>query len=206
MAQIDKSGPYTARAKSWVLDQSASGNNMLKVQWAVQIPPTEAEVATAKASGEGVVPKTAYVNSYIVFSPGAMARSVQSLEYMGNWVGDDIRELDNSEGGLDTNEVELEIEMEEYESKWRPKVKWINRKSGVSRKNAIDPNELKSAALDMKSMIAAARDANAKKNAERFGGTGGGTGVGAGTAKTKVTKPANEFELDAPVHDDDIPF
>ena len=62
------------------------------------------------------------------FAEGTVRRTMESLRHCG-WEGDDVTDL----AGLDRNEVELEVVHEPYKGELRPKVKWVNRVTGVFR-------------------------------------------------------------------------
>lgn len=69
------------------------------------------------------------------FSEKTSERSIESLQYCG-WKGDDMSEFsDGGLHGLDKNEVEIVVEIEEYNDKEgnprsSPKVQWVNRGGG----------------------------------------------------------------------------
>lgn len=62
------------------------------------------------------------------FTEATVRRTLESLRTCG-WEGDDVTDL----SGLDRNEVEIEVVHEPYKGELRPKVKWVNRVSGVFR-------------------------------------------------------------------------
>ncbi len=69
------------------------------------------------------------------FSEKTNERSIESLQYCG-WRGEDLSEFaDGGLHGLDSNEVEIVVELEEYqtqesETRVSPKVQWVNRAGG----------------------------------------------------------------------------
>lgn len=69
------------------------------------------------------------------FTENTNERSIQSLQTCG-WQGDDLSEFsDGGLHGLDANEVEIVVELEEYvdkegNPKTAPRVAWINRPGG----------------------------------------------------------------------------
>ncbi len=75
------------------------------------------------------------------FTENTNERSIQSLQTCG-WAGDDLSEFgDGALHGLDSNEVEIVVELEEYENaegerKVSPRVAWINRAGGFLNKAA----------------------------------------------------------------------
>ena len=75
------------------------------------------------------------------FTEATNERSIQSLQICG-WRGDDLSEFsDGGLHGLDTNEVSIVVDLEEYtnnegETRHTPKVQWINRAGGFLNKEA----------------------------------------------------------------------
>lgn len=75
------------------------------------------------------------------FTEKTSERSIQSLQTCG-WTGDDLSEFaDGMLHGLDTNEVQIIVELEEYqndegETKTAPRVAWINRAGGFLNTSA----------------------------------------------------------------------
>ena len=69
------------------------------------------------------------------FTERTSERSIQSLQTCG-WTGEDLSEFaDGCIHGLDTNEVQIVVELEEYENdegetRTSPRVAWINRVGG----------------------------------------------------------------------------
>jgi hypothetical protein len=58
-------------------------------------------------------------------TPKTLERTVKDLRTMG-WKGNNPKDLK----GIDTNEVELIVDNEEYKGKMYPKVKWVNSVKG----------------------------------------------------------------------------
>lgn len=75
------------------------------------------------------------------FTPNTNERTIQSLQTCG-WRGDDPAEFSDGQlHGLDANEVEIVVELEEYqtesgETRTSPRVAWINRASGFLNKSS----------------------------------------------------------------------
>jgi hypothetical protein len=81
-------------------------------------------------------------------------RTIESLQHCG-WRGDDISVFAKGDlDGLDANEVDLVVEMEEYEKdgelKEAPKVQWVNRRGGGVRFMGEAVNPGKAAAFGKK--------------------------------------------------------
>lgn len=123
---------YRARAKNWNLGESSSGKEQLAVEFEIITPGAEMPSITA----------------YLYFTDAAWERSVESLRLCG-WAGTDISTLE----GLDENEVELVIEDDTYDSKTRPKVRWINRVGGVALGAPLAGDKMKSFAAAMQQKI-----------------------------------------------------
>ena len=125
-------------------------------------------------------------------------RSIQSLQLCG-WQGDDLSEFsDGGLHGLDTNEVSIVVDIEEYqneqgETRHSPRVQWINRKGGFLNKEAA-MNEGAAAAFGarMRGLVLKSKEKNPQP-----------------TAKAKAVDPRRD---PAPSHVDDsndpdaIPF
>jgi len=108
------------------------------------------------------------------FGPNSAERTVESLQFCG-WQGDELSEFaDHGLHGLDANEVEGVIELEEWtdkqteEKRTAPRVKWINKLGGrVNVDNAMDPAKATAFSAKMKGLVQATR--------QRKGGPGDGT-------------------------------
>lgn len=122
-----------AKAVSWDLDTTGTGSVRIRVLFALM-----GEYAGRHLTYDGY------------FSDGTYARTIESLRYMG-WEGAD---LDNIEG-LDKNEVQLLIGQEEYEGKWRNRVRFVNRLASLFLSNPLDIAAKKSFAQSMKGRILA---------------------------------------------------
>lgn len=123
-----------AKAKTWALDTPDTGNTRLRVLFELL--------------------DEAWKNRHITwdgyFTDKTFPRTIESLRHMG-WQGADLDVLE----GLDANEVSLVIGTEEYEGKWRNRVRWVNASAGLFLKNAMDPVAKKSFAAAMKGRILA---------------------------------------------------
>jgi hypothetical protein len=80
---------------------------------------------------------------------GALDRTLEALRTCG-WAGDDLSDL----AGIDTNEVELVIEQEEYEGKTYDRVKWVNAIGGGGF-SSLEPAAQKTLAAQLKSKVRA---------------------------------------------------
>lgn len=127
-----------ARTNEWDLGKSTARNGEdAKEQIAVLFDYVD-------ANGE-----TGSITWYGYFTEKTWERTLDSLRYMG-WKGDDLGNLD----GLDSNEVELVLDVEEYQGKRRTKVQWVNRLQALALQNPMDQKERQSFASKMRGRIA----------------------------------------------------
>ena len=123
------------------------------------------------------------------FTDGTWKRTMESLRYMG-WRGDDLSDL----GPLD-QQVEIVVELDEYNGKIRPKVQWVNRPGGgrVKLEKPLGDSELKKFAAQM------------KQRAKSVPVVAGPT---VQTSAPIPREPTDQFDrpLDATGTDDEIPF
>lgn len=75
-------------------------------------------------------------------------RAIKSLRACG-WQGDDLASLD----GIDSQEVNIVVEIAEHEGQVRNKIAWVNG-AGVAMKNAMDERQKKALAARMRGLIA----------------------------------------------------
>jgi hypothetical protein len=114
--------PDTCRAvaRSWALGESKSGKPFVAVTY---------ECLTGTNTGESIT-----CQHYL--SPGALERTIKALRASG-WAGSSVRDL----AGMGSLEVEIVIELEEYEGKKYPRVRWVNA-PGASAIKPIDAGRL----------------------------------------------------------------
>jgi len=92
------------------------------------------------------------------FGPKSAERTIDSLQIAG-WQGDDPGEFADGElHGLDTNEVEIVVELEEYEKdgekRVTPRVQWVNRIGGyLNVQNAMSKDEASKFGESMKGLV-----------------------------------------------------
>jgi hypothetical protein len=111
-----KAGRFKARAIKGSEQYAESGSNKtLTVALDLQVKELEQSVTT-----------------FLYCSPAAYPYSVAKLRACG-WKGDDITNLE----GVDANEVDIDIEMETYEGKSRPKVNILDGGGGKVRLDAV---------------------------------------------------------------------
>jgi hypothetical protein len=100
------------------------------------------------------------------FTENTNERTIQSIQICG-WAGEDISEFsDGSLHGLDSNEVEIVVEHEDYtndqgEAKTVARVAWINRAGGfLNVKAAMRPNEAQSFGERMRGLVLKMKEKN----------------------------------------------
>lgn len=133
---------------------------------------------------------------YGSFSGNATEHTLKAMRACG-WAGEDLTDLT----GLDTNEVSLTVDWDEYQGKRTLKVKWVNPAGGIGFKERVDVAELADFAFHMIPVIKATNPGTIPAPEHRavqqvrqaFGG--GGQGYGA---------PSNYGA--PPQRNDDIPF
>ena len=139
-------GKHRARAKSAALGLTSTGKEQVGVEFEIL---TDGHVGTS-------------ITWYGYFTEDTTERTIKSLRICG-WAG---TELDNL-NGIDSNEVELEVEEDTYNGKTSAKVKWINKPGGLAMKSQLDPVQARSFAQRMKGAIAALDKATGTKPAQR---------------------------------------
>lgn len=141
------------------------------------------------------------ITAYLYTSDAAIARTVETLERLG-W------SLSASNGDLftlhETNLIvgakcEIVVEDEEYDGKWRPKVKWINELGGGGRAEGMAAEEARSFAAALRAKVYGAKAGQAPaagKPAQK---------ASPRPAPKPSPKPAS-VPPSEPEGDDDIPF
>lgn len=166
-------GKYRGKAKSGVpqLIESAKGTPGVAVEMVFTAP----EMAGALLGWTGWL------------SDGAFDRTVESLRHMG-WTGTDLDQIT----GLDTNEVELVVQAEEYEGKKYPRIQFINR-IGSPLGVPMTADKAKTFAAAMRDRIKALDAAGGRKPAPR-------------TSRPVNGTPPSGPPEPPPLTDKDIPF
>lgn len=127
-------GKYRAKAKSWALAEASTGNPEVAVEFEFAID----ESQTASLTWHGFL------------GDNTFDRTIESLRFCG-WTGDDLTDL----SGLDTKEVVIVIENEEYKGKVSPKIQWVNRAGGLAVKTPMSAEKAKTFAAAMRGKIRA---------------------------------------------------
>ncbi len=118
------------------------------------------------------------------FTEKAQERTIEALQHCG-WDGDNLSEFaDHDLHGLDRNEVELVIEVEEWtanngDTRETPKVKWINRLGGgggVKVENAMDASSSQAFGDKMRGLVLATK--------AKHGSTSSGPAAGSSKPKS----------------------
>lgn len=166
-------GRYRARAQFGTLTTASTGTEQVVIDF----------VITEDGPGHG-----SRLPWYGFFTEKTFARTIESLRHLG-WEGDDLNDLT----GIDANEVELDIGIEEYTNKngevgMRSRVNWVNRAGGPVLKGAMDAGQAADFARRMRGRVLALRS-------------------GTPTASKPQPRPApKQAPAPAPAYDDDIPF
>ena len=103
-------------------------------------------------------------------SDAALEHTVKALGVCG-WQGDDMSELPGlAEQGILAEVVSLVVDHEEFEGKWRAKVKWVNSPGGgkIKIERPLDGDGLADFGARMKSRIRAARGDGGHDFGEQF--------------------------------------
>lgn len=138
-------GKYKARATGQVVLGTSSKQKTPFVECYFKIIGGE--------NNDGEVRWTSY------FSEKAAPRTIEALQICG-WEGDDVGEFaDGEPHGLDRNEVEIVVELEEYEDengdkKTSPRVQWVNRLGGyLNVQNAMSKDDAASFGEKMRGLV-----------------------------------------------------
>lgn len=148
MGQI-VAGTYKARASGESVLGTSKNKGTAFLEFNLQI--TEGEF------------KGRYVRWTGYFTENTQERAIQSLIYCG-WAGEDLNEFsDGGLHGLDTNEVDIVVEIETYENeageeKEAARVAWINRPGGyLNKEAAMSSDAAKSFSERMRGLVNAVR-------------------------------------------------
>jgi len=93
------------------------------------------------------------------FTEATSKRTIEALQYCG-WSGEDLSEFADGElHGLDTNEIQIVVEVESYtndqgEERATPKVQWVNKLGGfLNVKNAMKKDAAASFGEKMRGLV-----------------------------------------------------
>lgn len=130
-------GVYRARAVSGGLGETSTGKEQVAIECELM-------------DSEGVVGP--HITWFGYFTEKTTESTLRALRTFG-WVGDDLANLT----GIETNEVSLVIENEEYEGRVTPKVRWVNAPGGggIGLKAPLAPDRAKSFAAKMRAAVRA---------------------------------------------------
>lgn len=161
MLPLEKAN-YRAKATGTGFGTTEDGKPQLAIQF---------EVVDEHVAGNSIT-------AILHFTEKTVERSLESLVHLG-FASDDLELLAEADAAkcaeLLPNIVELVCEPEEYDGKWRLRVRWINRAGGgkFTFKNKLEGGNLKAFAAQMKGALKNARGPQAKKPAS--GGRAGGS-------------------------------
>lgn len=129
-------GNHRARAKEWALGVSSTGKEQIGVMF---------ELVGGEHAGK-------HITWFGYFTDGAVDRTLESLRHCG-WDSDNLADLDS----LGANEVDLVVDDEEYEGKWRSRVKWVNRVSRLQMKEQMSPAQVQAFAAKLRGKAVASK-------------------------------------------------
>jgi len=136
MSDHSLAGTHKARAKEWALGISSTNKEQIAVMF---------EFVGGEHDGK-------HITWFGYFTDGTVDRTLESLRHCG-WESDSLAELDT----LGNCEVELVIEDEEYEGKWRSKVKWVNRVAKLALKEQMNAAQVAAFAARMRGKTVASK-------------------------------------------------
>jgi hypothetical protein len=161
--------------------------------------------------GEGNPDVGRQLTYYGMFTDSTIDFTVEALRNCG-WTGDELAELPAlADAGQLANEVSLVVEHEEWEGKWREKVKWVNRPGGgkVKLADPLDDQSLGRFSSMMKSRIRAAGRDNRGGGARSSSGGQRGNRNGGGPSRFDGAPLPDEprgYGGRGGAPDDDLPF
>jgi hypothetical protein len=152
---LSAGGKYTAKATGSVVLGKSKNKETPFIEFYLQVKGGENDGARVRWT------------SY--FSEKTYERTVQSLETCG-WTGEDISVFsDGKLHGLDKNEVEIVVELEEYETpqgekRTSPRVAWVNRLGYLNVDAAMSTDAAAAFGVKMNDLILAMRAKNPRKS------------------------------------------
>lgn len=166
-----------SKAKEWQLGESETGSPFIMVSF-----PVKNEDGTER-----------FLAWRGYFTEKTTERTIESLRFMG-FEGDDLTNL----VGLDTLEVDLVVEDEEYEGKTYERVQFINKPRGPAVKKPLEGQKLGAFAAQMKAAFRA-------HDAEQGKRTGAAPKPAA--PRPSPSRTGGVMSPEPPPHtDDDLPF
>jgi hypothetical protein len=128
-----ENGTYRARAVFGQLGETSTGKEQVAVEFEL-----------LDLEGQPRITWFGY------FTEKTEQRTIEALRRCG-WMGLDLTDL----RGLDSNEVSIVVEAEEYNGTWTPRVKWVNAPGGMALKAPLMGAKASAFAARMKAKIAA---------------------------------------------------
>lgn len=167
---------YKAKAAEWSLGETSQGNPQVVVLFNIL--------------DEGA--QETRLTWYGYFTEKTTDKTIESLRICG-WQGEDLTDLT----GLDTNEVSLVVEDEEYTDEQsgqvstRARVRWVNKAGGLSVKQPLTGEKAQAFAASMRAAVRAFDAASGKRTT---------------TAPKPAVSPSLLAPEPPPLTDKDIPF
>ncbi|NNB90527.1 hypothetical protein [Corallococcus exiguus] len=134
-----ENGRYKARAAQGALGFTSGGKEQVAIEFTF-------------LGNDGSEPYAGQsITWFGFFTDASLEHTIKALRACG-WQGNDVSDLT----GIESNDVSLVIENEEYEGKWSPKVRWVNPLgSGLALKQQMEPTQARSFAAQMRGRILA---------------------------------------------------
>lgn len=127
-------GIYRARAVGALLTETRSGKEQVAVEF--------------ELLDEGFVGRR--ITWYGYFTEKTTERTLRTLRTCG-WLGMDLTDL----AGIESNEVSLVIENQEYEGRTIPRVQWVNAVGGMGTRPPMPADKQRALAQRMKAALVA---------------------------------------------------
>jgi hypothetical protein len=130
-------------------------------------------------------------------------RTFETLRTCG-WEGDDLTDL----AGIDSNDVEVVLEINEYEGKESNRIKWVNSlgSGGPALKNVMPPDAKKAFAAKMRGQAIASRQKMGGGTVSQVASKPSNGSNGRTQQPSNRQQPGRRNEPVDPQADDDIPF
>ncbi len=133
MSDLYPEGNHLAKCKEWALTETKAGDPQVFLKF---------------EDVDGREPPPYFGG----FGERSLPHTLKALRACG-WTGTDITEIEHAQCGLDSNQVSLKVEHEEYEGKTRAKTRFVNVPGAALK--ALDPAKKASFAQSLKANILA---------------------------------------------------
>lgn len=181
-------GVFKARAVEWALGYSEKGNEQIAIRF---------ELSEGEHAGQS---RTYFGN----FGDNSLDFTLNAMRNCG-WQSDSLAELDD----LGVNEVELVIEEQEYQGKWRDQIRWVNRPAALVLKKPMGPAEMQAFAQRMRGATIAHKQNAAPPRASTPAAGARRPAQHRETRAAAAASGALDYDASIPAGsggDDDIPF